>query len=603
MKIKKLLSLILVIIVIFCSGCVNDSSKSQVSINDTDGYFLYYTQSDKLKDADIQSDFDTFTDSLFWEQIVDNTLNLHYSISYPENYGITDYDVSLGSFCVDDFSSYETRMRSYLKLLHSFDYSKLTTDRQLTYDILDNFLSDEISSSDLYLYYEVLSPTIGEQAQLPVLFAEYAFNNTTDIENYINLIMDVDEYFSQLIEFENYKSNNGTFMSDNSVDDIVAQCEAFINKPEENFLIKTFNERIEECSWLSADERTTYITQNEAAVISHLIPGYELLIDGLKALKGTGKNEGGLCNYDDGAEYYEYLVRQKTNSDKSIDEIKAMIKTRLTNDIFSLYDSLSNDASIAENFDTYSFTLTDPEEILTDLQTKVSDDFPEPVQKNFTVKYIDESLQDYLSPAFYLTPTIDDWSNNVIYINANDSYDESTIYTTLAHEGYPGHLYQTTYFYSTNPSLIRSIGCFNGYTEGWATYVELYSYGISGLDTNLADALVKNSSFALAIYSLCDIGINYEGWTLDDTYSFLKDYGIDDEAIAEEIFNSMVEEPANYLSYYVGYLEFINLRDEAQKELGKDFNLKEFHEFILETGPSQFDVLEKYMQKWIASYK
>ena len=211
------------------------------------------------------------------------------------------------------------------------------------------------------------------------------------------------------------------------------------------------------------------------------------------------------------------------------------------------------------------------------------------------VKYVPKALEEYLSPAFYLIPSIDNYSENTIYINQAHNLADINLFTTLAHEGYPGHLYQTTYFANTNPDPIRTVLNFSGYVEGWATYAEMCSYYISSLDKPYATLLQKNNSLILGLYALTDIGIHYDAWSVDDTLKFFSAYGIHDEAVIQEIYEYIVGDPANYLAYYVGYLEMLELKKESMKKEGNNFSQKEFHQRILEIGPAPFEVIRKHL--------
>ena len=247
-----------------------------------------------------------------------------------------------------------------------------------------------------------------------------------------------------------------------------------------------------------------------------------------------------------------------------------------------------------------SFPLKDPEVILDDLKLQILEDFPEPVDVNCNIKYVHESLSDYLSPAMYLMPAIDNYNNNNIYINGNDLETLSTIYTTVAHEGYPGHLYQNVYFINQNPAPIRNLLSFLGYDEGWATYVELYSYQYTGLDEGLMDLLEANGGLILMMYARADIGIHYEGWSKSKAINYINQY-VGVESIALTIYEVLLEEPGIYLPYAVGYLEIMELREAAEKAMGDDFKIKDFHTFILDIGPAHFGLIEDHMEVWLSS--
>ena len=236
-----------------------------------------------------------------------------------------------------------------------------------------------------------------------------------------------------------------------------------------------------------------------------------------------------------------------------------------------------------------------PDNILKSLETKISNAFPTPEEVNVEVKYVPSALEPYLSPAFYLIPAIDNATQNTIYINQAHNLDDIHLFTTLAHEGYPGHLYQTTYYAAQNPDPLRSLFNFKGYVEGWATYAEMTSYYLSSLEKPAATLLQKNNSFILGLYAHADIGIHYEGWNIDRTREYFSAYGIDDMDAIQSIYKLIIGDPANYLSYYVGYLEILELKKEVIEQEGEDFSQKEFHKKILDVGPAPFDIVRKYV--------
>lgn len=550
-----------------------------------------------------QASFNVFTNDLFKSEVTSNTITLHYTLENPNTYHIDKYPITFGSLSNDSINENNSKIKDYLKTLESYNYKDLSTNQQLTYDILYDYYSTTLSNSDLVYYSETLSPTIGTQAQLPILLAEYSFNTEQDILDYLTLLTQMDDYYSSIIDFENEKSDLGLFMSNEVADDIILQCNDFIADVDNNFLIETFNTRIDSLNYLSDTAKSNYKLQNKSIIYSDIIPAYQTIIKGLTLLEGTCVNNQGLCYLENGQRYYEYLVKSNTGSSKSIFQLKTLLHTYMKKDLSKMAEIVASDPSIFATADTYSFDLTDPVLILEDLKLKMASDFPTPPAASYTVKYVDSSLSKHLSPAFYLTPPIDNISENSIYINPDSNYSKIDLYTTLAHEGYPGHLYQNIYFNTNNLEPIRNLLNYGGYSEGWATYVEMYSYQLANIDTNLANLLQLNNAVTLYLYANMDIGINYDGWTLEDTINYLSDYGFDDTETVSQIYCAIISEPSNYLKYCIGYLEFLELKKTAKETLGSDFNLKDFHEFILDTGPAPFYIIEKYMNTWMDEYK
>lgn len=548
----------------------------------------------------VSAKFDAYIEEEFTESIALNTINLHYTLAWPENYGITDYEVTLGDYSTGDAEETYQELEEMKKELLSFDYKKLTDEQRLTYDILMDYVETSLSVRDMTYYDEWLGVISGYQSQLPVILAEYTFRTEKDIQDYLELISQMDEMFEQIMVFEEEKSKAGLFMADYVADEVISQCEEFIADPEENYMIEIFNDKIGDFEGLSREEKEAYIEENHDIITTQVVAGYQTVIDGLNKLKGSGTNEMGLCYYEDGKEYYEYLVRVKTGSDDSVRKLQRKVHSFMMERLGRAQNLIWKNRDLYKELISYECEMSDPEEIIEDLKANTEKDFPEPPQVDYTVKYVHPSMEEHTSPAFYLSTPIDDLQHNLIYINGEKSRGDSDLYITLAHEGYPGHLYQNAYTGISGIAPVRSLMSYKGYSEGWATYVEFeYAYDYMGMGEELADVASINNAVSLGLYAYADMGVHYDGWDREDLAEYLADFGIEDDDVTDDVFNALVEEPANYLSYFVGYLEFVELKEAAQKELEADFDVKEFHRFLLETGPAPFYIIEDYMEEWI----
>ena len=564
-------------------------------------FFKFLKPKDNSKvtyDNNTQFYFDEYTDNLFKEQLQTDALSAHFYLLHPESIGLDNISQTLGEYTYDAMQNTQSYYINEINNLQAINYNELLPQQQLTYDVLLQYFRDQLDFSDLCLCSQVLSPTTGLQAQLPILFSEYTISCRQDIENYLTLLGQVKDYFSQICDFQKLKAENNTFISNFTCDGIIAQCRNFIHADhiEDNILYSSFANKIAAIQELSDTEKAEYLKQNKEILEISVIPAYQLIISTLSDLKKKGycKNSNGLYYLENGKEYYEYLVKNYTGSSSSVMELKSGIQNNLISDMRTMYSLLTINPELEEDFyGDYQNTMS-PQKILTDLKEKSAKDFPDISDLKYEIKYVDESLQEYLSPAFYLSPPIDS-DYNVIYINNGKNSASQNLYTTLAHEGIPGHMYQSACFSATSPPPIRQLISYGGYTEGWATYVEFMSYAYEYSNTQLAQALSCSASYSLGLYSLCDIGINYEGWTLEDTKKFLANYNISDDAVCTDIFQAVIGEPANYLQYYVGYMEISNLKSRVQKKLGEMFDLKKFHKAFLNIGPASFDVVEKWI--------
>lgn len=555
------------------------------------------------KDADAQKQFDQLTQTLFLEELSRSGLDLHYTLADPTSRGITKIPDTFGDFSLSTIKKDLKRMHDYQKELHSIRVKDLKRDQKLTYKILSSYLETELSGQGMELYAEPLKSTIGIQAQLPVLLAEYSFYSREDADHYLSLLSTIDTYFSQILDFEKEKSKAGLFMSDAAADHVLLSCEAYLTKPEDSFLSETFNERIDALSDLSPQEKDSYKKRNLTVLRTHFIPAYQNLIDGITALMGTGKNDKGLCYLPKGEQYFEYLTESNTGTSyETIPALQKAIENRLSSDLKAIGDIVLANPELVKSLDSYTFRYTKPEEILESLKNQITADFPVLPDCSYTVKCVPKALEDSLSPAFYLVPPLDRYQDNVIYINEGKRFQSDDLFPTLAHEGYPGHLYQNVYFISHNNCDLRKILSFSSYSEGWATYVEYCSYEMdNGLNPGMGSLLAHNAAVSLGLYAQLDICINYEGWNKDQVRSYLnRFYNLADSGIADSIYSSLVENPTNYMEYYVGYLEIMEMRKTAEKLLKDRFDLKAFHTFLLNIGPAQFHIIQPYFRLWLA---
>lgn len=538
--------------------------------------------------------FHTFTRSLFQTEVSANTISLHYTLRSPSDYGIADIPATYGSLSSDPVAA-KASVRNVLSSLQEFDPDTLSSENALTFKILDTYLKNASTGTDYLLYQEPLGPVSGIHTQLPVLLSEYSFYDTQDVETYLALLKETPSYFDSVIRFEQKKAASGLFMPDYQADSVLDTCQSFIDMGKENYLVSTFNERIASLDLLPENKKDSFQKENMKFVTEEIYPAYQNLITAIKSLKGKGMNEQGLSHFPYGKKYYEYLVRQTTGCNESISRLRLMTRAQILEDLSAMQkvlfpaDAALTQASVLEQ--------TSPDSMLDDLRSKITDTFPEIPDVDFQVKYVPESMQDYLSPAFYMIPAIDNLTENVIYINNGQTASGLNLYTTLAHEGYPGHLYQTVYFSASEPDPIRSILDFGGYVEGWATYAEMMSYYLAPLPKTEASLLQKNSSVILGLYALADMGIHYDGWSVTDTVRFFSDYGINDPNAVQSVYKLIIGSPANYLKYYIGYLKFYELKKEMADALGNQFSQKEFHRAVLDVGPAPFKIVYDEVEK------
>ena len=560
---------------------------------------------DALKE---QQECEQYLDDYFKDVVTDDTLTYNYTIKDGADYGLEEPEVTLGDpgMTAEEIGQDKEEFEGWVKKLDAIDRSCLTEDQKLTYDVLDEYFEVSAGIFDNVYLYEPFSPMRGLQANIATNFTDYRFDDKGDVERYIELLGQIPDYFAEYLDFEQEKSEKGYFMSDAVCDKVISQCKDFVADKENHFMVTTFNDNIDALDFLTDEEKAEYKEANKQAVENSLLPAFENVAEVLSGLKGTGTNDGGICNYDGGKEYYEYLLKNFAGTAKSPEEVIDMLDTELQKLMVSLYQYyLGNQAAyeyFAANYDSI-FAETDQmtaSEMVDKMMETASEHYPDAGTINYKAEALDKNLETIMDDvlAYYMAPAIDDPDNNLIRVNGLHT---DGMWTTLAHEGYPGHMLQNAYYMSTDPEPVRTLMNFLGYKEGWAMYacydsLYYYEYEEPEYGDTIAALYQLNDEMSYLMMGRVDLGINYEGWTLQDTADYLTKNGMDGSA-AQELYTTMVGDPAVYQSYSTGYYEMKELRDYAEEKMGDDFDLKTFNTIILETGPCQFDILKEQVDK------
>lgn len=536
--------------------------------------------------------FSEFCTTLFREEMKSNTMNLHFTLKDPKAAGIDSYEITLGSLSGDSPHNQARQLKKLSEELKKYSHRSLKGKDRLTCRLLSDYISRQQNLAAYPYYDEPLTPSGGVTSQLPVLLAEYTFRNTRDIKDYLGLLSQMDTYFLGILDYEQKKADAGLFMSDEACLKVIEGCEVFTEHPDDSFLIDTFSNRLNAMDGLTDTQKNAYLKQHSKVLSDHVIPAYSQMIKGLTMLLGRGHNNWGLCNFPEGKAYYEAVVSADTGCDDSVEDLFSQIAKARREDLTFCQNLLEKNPKLASQSPKPDAALKEENAMISRLQKEILTDFPAPPQTDVEICHVDPALSEYLAPAFYITAPIDDISHNRIYIN--DAKNDTDIYyfTTLAHEGYPGHLYQTICTSSYGAPEVLSLLNYPGYTEGWATYTEMQAFYYAGLDPDLASLLQHNQAATLSLYATADIGIHYFGWEKEKNAAFWSEYGVDDTATVKRITDLILEEPGNYLKYYVGYLKFRQMREQLALE-NKSFSVSAFHEAILRTGPSPFSVLEE----------
>lgn len=554
--------------------------------------------------ASAEEQLQDMIDGLFYDTVTSSGLTMHSMLTDPEAYGITEYPDTLGDYSLEGIRNDYAELREDYEKLLSIDRDALSPALRIDYDILRTYMETESDGEKFLLYDHPFSAISGVQVELPIVLAEYRFRTPEDVEHYLALLSCVDEYYGQLLEYVRAQEEAGIYLSDQTIDGVVDSCRIYLDSPQTGIMADTFLSRLDTLSGLTEEERDELIARNEELLENDFTNAYVSLTDGLMELKGKLDTPTGVSSLPEGRAYYEYLLKSSTyTSYQDPPSLRDAIAERMQTEMELAQERMADDPGLIRRLYDFDFAIQDPSEALLDLQEKLKADFPAAPDCAYEIRMLPEALEPFTSPAFYLTPPIDTKDENFIYINQASVAAGHNLYTTMAHEGYPGHLYQCNYFNNVNESRLRALMSFSCYVEGWATYVQYLAYRWDdGVSPELADVLAANESIYLALYALVDYQVNYEGMTLEQLEQFMdRLFRISNPEVAKSLYQIVCEDPANYMKYYVGYLEITEMREAAEQALGADFQAKDFHTFLLDFGPAPFGLIREHFQEWLRS--
>lgn len=553
-----------------------------------------------------QKKFDRFLNSCFREYAAENTVTLHFKLSNPSAYGIkTPVSPTYGDLSSDTLKKNCSRSKELLKKLYTFPTSNLTKKQKLTWQIFQDYLNESIMNEKYILYSSPLG-TNGLQSEIPVTLSEYRLDNEKDVKDYLSLVNQVPELFTQILNFEQERRNAGIISPSFVISDTIDQIDQFLNASEENnLLIQSFEERLAEVESLSKDQKASYIANNRLLVTDKVFPAYKSLKTSLQTYINESKNTSSkerLCEYKNGQDYYKFLLMSNVGTDFSPEDCITILESQLKNTVKDISSLTTKNKDLYTEYLSATPALSAPKEIMNTLKNDSLIDFPEIKNISCQLKNVPDALSGTSACAFYLVPPIDSTKDNIIYINKS-RVDSNELFSTLAHEGYPGHLYQTNYFLTTNPSPLRTFLHCAGYDEGWGTYAQLYSYNFiefKNVDEQTTKQLRQlyrdNDLLSLSLSSLSDLYVNYKNYDENALANYLQTYGIDKDG-AQKLYRYVIENPTTYLSYSIGCYELDQLKQTMADSLGKAFKISDFHEAVLNVGSCSFSILRQEIEK------
>lgn len=589
-RISKLLSILLVLFILV--GCGEDSSPSG------ENYYLSqlknYEVREKNSTLDDNAEFDAYLDTIFDELVSDNYLYMHFNVADYKAMGIEKPEVGFGHLVYGVDEEEFNKTEKQLEELLAFDYDKLSLRQQYDYDLLHYSLLETLCGLEYSKYNLIFSSSSQFSDGIVTNLMEFAMYDEESEKDFLVVLKDVPNYINEAIEYSKQQSNDGLYHSDDMLDEEISYIDTLISSNG-----KSIYEHYKE---YDIYPEVKELVENE------VIPAFVTLKDYLKTLYGkTTSDKLTLCKIDEGYAEYTYLINSSSNRD--ITDIYNDLVELYFDWIYNFIGIYQDDENVLDKYAEYIKTNEvlnlSSEDMLEYLRNNSSERYEYLEDANYVVSSLDTLGNTTLG--YYVSPPIDNLNQNVIRVNAkidSDYYDQMSVFEVMAHEGFPGHLYQNIYFQQTNPHKFRATQSFVGYTEGYAdlaAYDALEMLDIPNEYKGIAriDSITFNSHI---LYSIIDLGVNYFGWNVKTLAKKLDNLMLD-SSMAQDLYDTVVAMPGVFVRYGVGFVNHINLRKKAMDELGDKFDYVAYDKAIVENGPLPFAILEGVVEDYINENK
>ena len=549
-------------------------------------------------------DFDAFVEKDFIDSMEDSYMLAHMRMEHPENYGV---DMSKVKVTLGDVEVTDKERQEFLetkKEFEQFDRESLSASQQDVYDFMQYIIdyNDELIKDDYRYFNQCFSTIYGIQNDIPDTFTNITLRNEQDVKDVIILMEDVSPYVDKALDYTKKQAKAGYLMID--FDSVEKECKKIVDLGTKSSVLKVVNQHIEELK-LSKEKTESYKKQLKEAFEKSYLPAFKKILSELKTLKSSQNNELGLAHLKNGKKYYELLFKARLGTNRSVEDMKKLLEEYAQDAMTSFQMAYYQNPDSYAKIQSASTGYKDYESMLVDLKEDIKDHFPELGDIDYTIQNLDEDLTNSSISAYFLIPPIDSNEPRQMFVNSssvNKDIGSIHTFTTVAHEGIPGHMYhnyQTIQNIETPWLKTQSV---LGFGEGYATYVEQLSldYLKGKIDSNVLELYKYNEMYSNCIVALVDIGIHYEGWSKEETMQYLTEKGF---SSSMALYNQIQNNPCAFIPYYAGYVEVMELRKKAEKGLGSQFKEKEFHQALLGSGIVPFSIAERHIDEYISKNK
>ena len=334
-----------------------------------------------------EKSFADFEDTLFKDLMESDYTTMHFALKDYAKLNIEKPELNIGDARWEDYEETVEESQAYLDELHEFDYDSLTDTEKKDYQTIEAYLYQQINLNS-YPYFDwAFNSSTGVIDNLLTTFTEFVFYEKEDFDDYLEVLASVPDYLDQCLENTKKQAEKGYFLTDTMLQDTEDAIDKFVEKTDDNELIRIFDENVDAFDGLSDSEKKTYKEKNRDIVLNSYIPAYKKVGEELLKLKGSRDGEYNVSSLEDGADYYQAYAQYQTSMNTDVDTMLDVCTQFLNQSIIEFYDLVSSHSDGINE----EINLESAEDVLTYLEQHL-DNFPELQKVDYNVKYLDPSV-------------------------------------------------------------------------------------------------------------------------------------------------------------------------------------------------------------------
>ncbi len=548
----------------------------------------------------------------YWED------QLKINPEFASTIGDLRYNDQISDNSVQAYNDELAREQRFLLRLAAIDPTGFTDQEKISQNLLIREFEENQEASEFKEWEMPLTQMDGIHAQYPRLVAELSFNTVKDYDDWIARLHALPHAFEQVtanmtIGMEDHRVPP-KFLLQKALEQVKQLAS---QKPEDSPLampLKNFPASI------PAAEQARIKSEMLDAIANEVLPAYTRFARFLEvSYVPAGRDKPGIDALPDGAKYYQFLIKRTTTTNLTAAQIHQIGLDEVGKDEAAML-------AIAENLgfkDLASFRAslkTNPrlhpasadalvaayKSYLGPMQARLPQLFGTLPKAPFEVATVPDYAAKTSPPAYYEEGTPDGSRPGRLFVDTYDATDRNlySVESIAYHEGIPGHHLQISIAQElTGVPEFRKFEQYTAYTEGWAFYSEHLGKDIGLYQDPYSDyGRLENETWR-AIRLVIDTGVHSEGWTRDQMVQYFRDHSAIDEPSMQAEVDRYIAWPSQALAYKIGQLKILELRDRAQKALGDKFDIRAFHDQVIDSGALPLDVLEQRIDAWIASQK